>query len=92
MMIDLRKEEKRIMELQKLRKVNIDDFSYGDNVRFSFNGMSDLMGRIAIKDRYGGGCFYGMCSSVDILGDDNTLYKHVPIVDIELVGDMEMMK
>lgn len=25
---------------------------------------------------------YGICPSVDIQGDDDNLYKHVPIVDI----------
>lgn len=28
---------------------------------------------------------YGICPSVDIQGDDDNLYKHVPIVDIELL-------
>ena len=53
-------------------------------MQFLFNEEQLLDGTIEIRDYHGGGIYYGVCSSVDILGNDGVLYKHVPIVDVRL--------
>ena len=62
---------------------NIDNFTYGERVKFSSHGVSGLYGTIEVKDYSGGGIYWGVTPSVDIMCDDRILYKHVSIVDVQ---------
>ena len=84
-MIDFEKEEQRIAKLRETKDIKIEDLHYGDRVRFVGLGEETLIGTIEVKDSLGGGFYYGVCPSVDLMGEDGILYKHVPIVDVELL-------
>lgn len=74
----------RIKKLMEENSFRLSDFEYGDMVVFKFRD-EFLKGRIEIIDRTGGGCCDGLCPSFDIMvgeGNNRTLYKHVPIVDV----------
>jgi hypothetical protein len=85
-MIDMKQEKKRVNKLRADTNITMDTLKYGDKVQFSRNGKNGIQGTIIVKDYQGGGLYYAICPSVDIQGEDSILYKHVPIVDVELVN------
>lgn len=58
----------------------------GDRVRFEFEG-SQILGGVFVVDVRGGGVWLGVCSSCDVKADDGTLYKHIPLNEVELVPE-----
>lgn len=50
----------------------------GDRVQFESNGVL-LTGTVFVVDSRGGGVCYGVCPSCDVIADDDTLYKHIPL-------------
>lgn len=56
----------------------------GDRVRFEFEG-SQILGSVFVVDARGGGVWFGVCPSCDVKADEGTLYKHIPLNEVELV-------
>lgn len=50
----------------------------GDRVQFECNGVL-LTGTVFVIDSRGGGVCYGVCPSCDVIADNGTLYKHIPL-------------
>ncbi len=55
----------------------------GDRVRFEFEG-SQILGSVFVVDARGGGVRFGVCPSCDVKADEGTLYKHIPLNEVEL--------
>ncbi len=55
----------------------------GDRVRFEFEG-SQIFGSVFVVDARGGGIWFGVCPSCDVKADEGTLYKHIPLNEVEL--------
>lgn len=61
-------------------------FFCGDFVKFNFNDQIHY-GQISVVDANGGGIYWGVTASYDIMEDQKMLYKHVPHSDIlELIS------
>lgn len=42
------------------------------------------MGSVFVVDARGGGVRFGVCPSCDVKADEGTLYKHIPLNEVEL--------
>lgn len=56
----------------------------GYRVRFEFEG-SQILGSVFVVDARGGGVWFGVCPSCDVKANEGTLYKHIPLDEVELV-------
>lgn len=76
----------RVKKLVEENHYELNDFRYGEEVIFEWENNGCLMeGTIYLIDKHGGGLYCGVCPSFDIMvgeGNNRTLYKHVPIVDV----------
>lgn len=83
-------EMERIKNLLEKNSYQLDNFTYGERVEFNFNNSESWMdGTIEIIDRDGGGLYWTVCPSFDILSDREILYKHIPIVNVRKKCDVE---
>ena len=57
-----------------------DDIKWADPVSFMLGGRK-YIGIVTVVDKFGGGQYWGVCTSFDILVD-REIYQHIPYSDV----------